>query len=247
MYSFNVLTRSLFPGYGVGPIFLAPLQEIPSIGRTPVYIYTLLLFVLLQIPIITAKNIQVILALRFLTGFFGGLAPATGGASMADMFPLQQLPYVMGIWSLFAIAGPVAGPIVGSFAAQANGWRWPMYELLWISGFALIFLALLLPETYEPTILLKRARRLRKLAGNDELHTVAERAQESQTAGEIMFEAFVRPFVLMTEPVLMFANVYLGFVCQSCLLINPLWWLTSSAIPRCAILSVVRVVPTRLH
>jgi DHA1 family multidrug resistance protein-like MFS transporter len=166
---------------------------------------------------------------------------------MADMFPLQQLPYVMGIWSLFAIAGPVAGPIVGSFAAQANGWRWPMYELLWISGFALVFLALLLPETYEPTILLKRARRLRKLAGNDELHTVAERAQESQTAGEIMFEAFVRPFVLMTEPVLMFANVYLGFVCQSCLLINPLWWLTSSAIPRCAILSVVRVVPTRLH
>ncbi|KAJ6620272.1 major facilitator superfamily domain-containing protein, partial [Mycena sp. CBHHK59/15] len=82
-------------GYGIGPIFLAPLQEIPAIGRTPVYIYSLLLFVVLQVPIITARNIQVILALRFFTGFFGGLAPATGGASMADMFPLQQLPYVM--------------------------------------------------------------------------------------------------------------------------------------------------------
>ncbi|KAJ6620281.1 major facilitator superfamily domain-containing protein [Mycena sp. CBHHK59/15] len=199
-------------GYGIGPIFLAPLQEIPAIGRTPVYIYSLLLFVVLQVPIITARNIQVILVLRFFTGFFGGLAPATGGASMADMFPLQQLPYVMGIWSLFAIAGPIAGPIAGSFAAQANGWRWPMYELLWISGFALIFLALLLPETYEPTILLKKARRLRKLAGNDDLHTAAEQEQESQTAGEIMYEAFVRPFVLMTEPVLAFTNVYLGFV-----------------------------------
>ncbi|KAJ7168339.1 major facilitator superfamily domain-containing protein [Mycena crocata] len=207
---FNV--SLVYATLGLTLYIIAPLQEIPSIGRTPVYIYTLLLFVVLQVPIIVANNIEVILALRFLTGFFGGLAPATGGASMADMFPLQQLPYVMGIWSLFAIAGPIAGPIVGSFAAQANGWRWPMYELLWISGFALLFLALLLPETYELTILLKRARRLRKLAGNDNLHTVAERAQESQTAGEIMYEAFVRPFVLMTEPVLAFTNVYLGFV-----------------------------------
>ncbi|KAJ6606381.1 major facilitator superfamily domain-containing protein [Mycena vulgaris] len=199
-------------GYGVGPMFLAPLQEIPSIGRTPVFIYTLLIFVVLQAPIITAKNIETILVLRFFTGFFGGLAPATGGASMADMFPLQQLPYVMGIWSVFAILAPVCGPIVGSYAAQANGWRWPMWEMLWISGFALIFLVLSLPETYDATILLKRARRLRKLVGNDDLHTVAELQQEKQTAGEIMYEALVRPFVLMTEPVLAFTNVYLGFV-----------------------------------
>jgi DHA1 family multidrug resistance protein-like MFS transporter len=144
---------------------------------------------------------------------------------MADMFSLQQLPYVLGIWSVFAIAGPIVGPIAGSYAAQAKGWRWPMYEVLWMGGFALIFLALFLPETYEPTILLKRARRLRKLTGNHNLHTAAEKAQESQTAGQIMYEAVVRPFILMVEPVLMFANLYLGFVCQLSVLLSSLWWL----------------------
>ena len=31
-------------GYGVGPLFLAPLSEIPVIGRSPPYVVTLLLF-----------------------------------------------------------------------------------------------------------------------------------------------------------------------------------------------------------
>ncbi|KAJ7491205.1 major facilitator superfamily domain-containing protein [Mycena latifolia] len=188
-------------GYGLGPMFLAPLQEIPSIGRMPVYIYTLVIFVVFQAVIVTAKNIPTILVSRFLTG-----------ACMADMFPMHQLPYIIGAWALIGVAAPILGPVVAGYAAQSNGWRWPMYELLWVSGFALIYIAILLPETYEPTILLKRAQRLRKLAGNDDLHTLTEQHQKSQTAGEIMYEACVRPFVLMTEPVLCFANVYLGFV-----------------------------------
>ncbi|KAJ7677237.1 major facilitator superfamily domain-containing protein [Mycena rosella] len=198
-------------GYGVGPVFLAPLQEIPAIGRVPVFMYTLAIFVALQAPIIKATNLPTILVLRFLTGFFGGLAPATGGACMADMFSLGQLPYVMGIWAVFAIAGPVAGPIVGSYAVQANGWRWTIWELLWLSSFAFVFLMFTLPETYEATILVKRARRLRKLTGNQYLHTAAEKLQQSQTVGEIAYEALVRPFLLMTEPVMIFCNIYLGF------------------------------------
>ncbi|KAJ7184383.1 major facilitator superfamily domain-containing protein [Mycena filopes] len=205
------LTLYVF-GYAVGPIFLAPLQEIPAIGRTPVYIYTLAIFVGVQAPIAISHNLNVILALRFLTGFFGGVALATGGASMADMFSIQELPYVMGVWSLFAVAGPVSGPIAGSFAAEIKGWRWPMWEMLWLSGFSFVVLAIVLPETYAPSILLKRAHRLRKLTGRTDLHTAVELAQASQTAGAILFEACVRPFVLMAEPVLIFANIYLGFV-----------------------------------
>ncbi|KAJ7043049.1 major facilitator superfamily domain-containing protein [Mycena alexandri] len=205
------LTLYVF-GYAVGPIFLAPLQEIPAIGRTPVYIYTLAIFVGCQAPIALSNNLNVILALRFLTGFFGGTALATGGASMADMYTIQQLPYVMGVWSLFAVAGPVSGPIAGAFAAEVKGWRWPMWEMLWLGGFSLIVLAVVLPETYGPAILLKRAHRLRKLTGRNDLHTAVELAQASQTAGAILFEACVRPFVLMAEPVLLFANIYLGFV-----------------------------------
>ncbi|SJL04275.1 related to FLR1-Putative H+ antiporter involved in multidrug resistance [Armillaria ostoyae] len=178
-------------------MFLAPLQELPGIGRNPVYMVTLFLFVVFQVPVAVARNMSTVLAFHFLTGFVGSPALATGGASMADIYPMHQFAYVLGIWALGVVAGPITGPVIRGFTAQANGWRWPQYELLWIAGFALIFLLLLLPETYEPTILLKRAqaRRIRR-----------------ESLGEVMQEALIRPFVLVKEPVLMFADVYLGFV-----------------------------------
>jgi MFS transporter, DHA1 family, multidrug resistance protein len=64
--------------YGIGPMFLTPLQEIPSLGRNPVYIIGLALFVIFNVPIVTAKNFGTILAFRFLTGFVGSPALATG-------------------------------------------------------------------------------------------------------------------------------------------------------------------------
>ncbi|KAJ6485534.1 major facilitator superfamily domain-containing protein [Mycena sanguinolenta] len=198
--------------YGIGPMFLTPLQELPVLGRNPVYMATLFLFAVLQVPIITAKNISTVLAMRFLTGLFGSPALATGGASMTDIFPTEQHPYVIGVWALGAVAGPITGPVIGGFAAQAETWRWPILELLWISGFSLAFLCLLLPETHGPTILLRRAKRLRALTGNPELRTATERAEQSASVGKVVYETLVLPLVISMEPVMLFANVYLGFV-----------------------------------
>ncbi|KAJ7201607.1 major facilitator superfamily domain-containing protein [Mycena pura] len=199
-------------GYGVGPMFLSPLQELPLLGRNPVYIAGLFLFVIFQIPIVTATNISTVLAMRFLTGFCGSPALATGGASMTDIFPEHHHAYALGIWALGATAGPITGPVIGGFAAQAESWRWPMMELIWITSFAVVFLSLFLPETYEPTILRRRAQRLRILTGNARLRTAAEREQESKSTRDIAYESLVRPFILSTEPALAFSNIYVGFV-----------------------------------
>ncbi|EEB89069.1 hypothetical protein MPER_12882 [Moniliophthora perniciosa FA553] len=198
--------------YGIGPMFLTPLQELPSLGRNPVYIFGLILFLLFNIPIAKATNMSTVLAFRFLTGFVGSPALATGGASMADIFEGHRLSYMIGIWSLGAVAGPILGPVIGGFAAQAKDWRWPTYELMWISAFAIIFLSLLLPETYEATILLKRARRLRKLTGNTQLRSQSEIDQAAMSKREIAYESLVRPFVLSMEPAVLFLNLYLGLV-----------------------------------
>lgn len=64
--------------YGVGPMFLTPLQELPLLGRNPVYIFCHLLFVVFNIPIVTAGNFATILVFRFLSGFVGSPALATG-------------------------------------------------------------------------------------------------------------------------------------------------------------------------
>lgn len=64
--------------YGMGPMFLAPLQDMASIGRNPVYIGGLAAFLLFNTAIIEAPNSSTVLAFRFLSGFVGSPALATG-------------------------------------------------------------------------------------------------------------------------------------------------------------------------
>ncbi|KAL0575918.1 hypothetical protein V5O48_006064 [Marasmius crinis-equi] len=204
--------------YGVGPMFLTPLQELPSMGRNPVYIIGLAIFLLFNVPIVKAQSFGLVMAFRFLTGFVGSPALATGGASMSDIYEGRTLPYVIAIWGLGAVAGPVSGPVIGGFAAQAKNWRWPIYELMWISAFSLTFLSLFLPETMEANILLKRARRLRKLTGNPNLRSRSEIDQANMSKREIAYESLVRPFILAVEPAVLFLNLYIGLVCEQNLL-----------------------------
>lgn len=56
-------------GYGLGPMIWAPMSEIPQIGRNPIYIGTLTVFVILQVPTALATNFAMLLCFRFLTGF----------------------------------------------------------------------------------------------------------------------------------------------------------------------------------
>jgi len=74
-----VLGLSLYVmGYGIGPMFLTPLQEMPVLGRNPVYILGLAVFLLFNVPIVEAKNFSTILVFRFFTGFMASPALATG-------------------------------------------------------------------------------------------------------------------------------------------------------------------------
>ena len=134
-------------GYGIGPMFLSPLSELPQVGRAPVYMITLILFVLLQIPTALGKNLGTVVPLRFLAGFVGSPALATGGASLADIWAAEDRAVVLGLWGLAAMSGPAVGPVIGGFAAQAKGWTWTMWILLWLSGASFVFLAFFMPET----------------------------------------------------------------------------------------------------
>ncbi|GAA6005591.1 hypothetical protein JCM11491_003693 [Sporobolomyces phaffii] len=211
----SILGLTLFiAGYGVGPMLWSPLQETHQLGRNPVYHATLGIFVLFQVPMILPScNFGTLLAFRFLTGFFGSPCLATGGASMGDLFDPFHLPYAMGLWAVGAICGPVLGPVVGAAAAQAKGWKWTIWELMWLSGFSFIVMTLFQPETYGPNILYKRARRLRKLTGNNLIMTRQELdAQNSPGVAASGAKTVLRAFQLFTEPAVLFANLYIGIV-----------------------------------
>ena len=189
------------------------MSEIPQIGRNPVYIGTLLVFVVLQLAVIYAKNFGMLLAFRFLTGFFGSPVLATGGASLADMYRPTKRAYAIAIWGVSAVCGPVLGPLIGGFAAEAKGWTWTIWILMWLSGFSLVFFIFLLPETSSSNILFRRARRLRALTGNQTLRSKSELEAENMTGKEIAMIALVRPFTLnFTEPMVFLLNLYIALI-----------------------------------
>ncbi|THY42291.1 putative caffeine resistance protein 5 [Aureobasidium pullulans] len=170
-------------GYGLGPMIWSPMSEIPQIGRNPIYM--------------NAVNIGMLFALRFLTGFFGSPVLATGGASLADMYVPRKIAYAIAIWGISAICGPVLGPLVGGFAAQHEDWTWPIWELVWLSGFCWVVLMFCLPETSGNNLLVRCTKRLRKLTGNQNLRCEAELMGEGMSTGllYVWFESFVIVFI----------------------------------------------------
>ncbi|WWC58885.1 uncharacterized protein I303_101430 [Kwoniella dejecticola CBS 10117] len=199
-------------GYGIGPMLWSPVTELSNVGRMPVYVGTLFIFVALQFPTIYANNIHTLLAMRFLAGFFGSPALAVGGATMGDMFKPKHLAYAIGVWGCGAVCGPVIGPLLGGFTYQAKGWTWPLWVLVWLSGACLVMIIIFFPETSSKNILHRRMVRLRKVTGNNELKTQAMIDSSHLSGGQIISETLFRPFVLFFDPILLVYNTYLALI-----------------------------------
>lgn len=217
-------------GYGIGSLLFAPLSEIPAIGRNWVYVPTFFLFVILSIPTAIVKNYAGLLVLRFITGFLGSPCLANGGASVGDIvrkisellveimtanFDLQysplQIPIYLSSWTAVWFWGPAIGPVVAGFAIQAKGWRWGLWEVVWLTAPLIVFTFFALPETSPDTILHYRAIRLRKVTGRSDLQTKSDILHEKLSASRILWDALVKPTEIMfKDPAVLFTNIYVS-------------------------------------
>ncbi|KAJ5564014.1 hypothetical protein N7513_000256 [Penicillium frequentans] len=196
-------------GYGVGPLIFAPLSEIPSVGRNWVYIPTFFIFVILSIPTATVRSFAGLLVLRFLTGFFGSPCLANGGASVGDIYPTSHIPIYLSSWTAVWFWGPAIGPVVAGFAVQAKGWRWGLWEIVWLTGPLSLLLFCALPETSSDNILRRRAQRLRKLTGRSNIFASSEIAQAQLTTVDVVWDALMKPAEIMfKDPAVLFTNLY---------------------------------------
>lgn len=196
-------------GYGVGPLFFSPLSEIPTIGRNPPYIVSLLIFVVLCVPTALTTSYPGLLVLRFLLGFFGSPCLATGSATLGDMFPLSKLPFAMMFWAFSMTTGPAVAPIIGGFSVVVKGWRWTSWEILWLAGPIFVSMFLFLPETSAATILHRRAKRICAYVSSDVYRSQGELDQKQMNVRDITFETLVRPWQLMClDPVILYVDIY---------------------------------------
>lgn len=185
-------------GFAVGPLLWAPLSE--QIGRRPVYIISFGLYVIFNIPCALAKNIETVLICRLLCGVFSASALTNVGASLVDLHD-ETRSLAIAFFSFAPYSGPVLGAIVNGFISVGTN----RYDLMiWVNmAFAGVMWILvgLIPETYAPVILKRRAKKLRIETGDDSIMT--EQELTPQTWKELINECLIRPLnFVITEPVL---------------------------------------------
>lgn len=117
------------------------------------------------------------------------------------------------IWSTSATCGPVLGPVIGGFAAQAEGWKWTIWELMWLSGFSLVVHIFLFPETSHENILYRRCRRLRRLTRNPQITCDVEKGIERISGRYVLMNIVVKPILLnFKEPMVFLLNLYTALI-----------------------------------
>lgn len=106
----------------------------------------------------------------------------------------------MAAFSAAPFIGPAIGPLVGGFLSDAKGWRWLYWIQLILAAFVWILITFTVPETYAPTILAKRAKKLREQ--DKEYYT--EQDLDLRPLGERMKMFLLRPFQLLFGELIVF-------------------------------------------
>lgn len=166
-----ILGLSLFAiGLGFGPCLLAPISEF--YGRRPIYLISFAAFFLLGFPVAFANNLPVFLLFRFLSGFAGSAFLSVAGGSISDMWLPNDSLIPMAFYTTTPFLGPVIGPMYGGFIQSfSKTWRWCFWVITIWSFFVWIALLFGAPETFAPTLLSKKARKMRRDTGDEALYS----------------------------------------------------------------------------
>ncbi|KAJ5917243.1 MFS multidrug transporter [Penicillium verhagenii] len=206
-----VLATSLFVlGFAFGPIIFGPMSEL--YGRKRPMFLGLFVFAIFQIPVAVAQNLQTIFVCRFLGGLFASSPLAIAAGILADLFEPVDRGIAVTVFAGATFIGPVAGPIVGGFITMSHlGWRWTEYITAIMAFFFSSLGYLIIPETFEATLLTWRAQKRRIETNNWALHAQAE--QMVINPKDIATRYLSRPFIMLAlEPILTLITLYMGFI-----------------------------------
>ncbi|KAI1844024.1 hypothetical protein JX266_009890 [Neoarthrinium moseri] len=197
-------------GFAVGPLLWAPLSEL--FGRQVLFFFTYAALTAFNAGTAGVQNSWSLIILRFFAGAFGSSPLTNAGGVIADMFPAAQRGLATSLFAAAPFLGPVLGPIIGGFLGESAGWRWVMGFLAAFSGFFWIVGTLLVPETYAPVLLRRRAAKMTKMTGKQYVSKIdADRGKI--TLGQSMKTALSRPWILLfREPIVLLLSIYMAII-----------------------------------
>ncbi|KAJ5490119.1 Major facilitator superfamily domain general substrate transporter [Penicillium expansum] len=197
-------------GFAVGPLIWGPMSELYGRLR-PLYIgYAI--FIIFQVPVAVAQNLETVMLARFLLGFFGTSALAIIPGALADFWGPVERAIAVSLFSAATFVGPIFGPIVGGFIVDSSlGWRWTAWITMIPAAFFGTIAFLILPETYHPVLLQRRASRLRNETRMWAYHSRLD--ESTPTFSQILTKYLFRPLqMLFSEPILVCMTLYISLI-----------------------------------
>ncbi|KAK5629493.1 hypothetical protein RRF57_005208 [Xylaria bambusicola] len=183
-------------GYVLGPLLWGPLSE--HFGRRYLSIITLSLFTIWTLGCAIAPNWPAFLVFRFLCGAFGSAPIAIVTGQLAD------------IHKDFVTRGNTS-PIIAGFCSTTIGWRWTFWIALIYAVVTLVPVIFLLPETYAPVLLSRRAQNIRKADPTAQVYAAFE--LEDKDIKQVITRVLTRPVrMILTETIVSSTCLYLALV-----------------------------------
>ncbi|KAJ7461152.1 MFS general substrate transporter [Mycena latifolia] len=207
-----LVTSTFLMGFAFGPLCWGPGSEL--MGRRPMFLIAMTTYTVLHLGQALAKNIETLLITRFLGGFFAVAPLVNCGGVIADIHSAKTRGIAMSLFTASVFLGPIMGPIVGGYIVDSTlSWRWIFWVMMIFAGSCTFVVALTLPETYAPVLLLKKVRARRKAdpAGSQNLFAAHEK-QDWSLRG-IVHRTIFRPFQMLAgEPILVLVTIYLSLI-----------------------------------
>lgn len=98
-----------------------------QIGRKPLFITAILLFLTGSVFGALSWDIDVLIAARAVQGLGGGGLMVLSQAIVADVVPARQRGRYMGVMGAVFGVSSVLGPLLGGFFTEGPGWRWALW------------------------------------------------------------------------------------------------------------------------
>lgn len=202
-----VLPVSIFLiGYILGPMIFAPLSE--HYGRKPVMIGTFLLFTAFVLGCALAPTFAGLAVMRLLVGIGASTPISVIGGIYADIYNTSRgRGTAVAAFMAATTWGPVCGPTISGYMATVS-WRWVFWVELIFAGATWPFL-LLMPETFGPVLLRRKAAKLRKETGDEKI--VAPMDLERHDVWEVCSVVLTRPIrMFLFEAIVLCSCLYLS-------------------------------------
>ena len=140
----DLVSWSVF-ALGISNLFWMPLAM--CIGKRPVILISMLIFLAGEIWSFKAPSVHSLLGARVLASFGAGSVESLGPSMIADLFMERYFATAMALFALFLSGGSQIGPVIAGYLIADRGWRWFFKLCAILNGINFFFCLFFLPET----------------------------------------------------------------------------------------------------